>query len=93
MRTDREARLVILGEGRLRDDLEQLVCTLGIHADVYMPGFVEPPFQYMARASVLVLSSAYEGLPGVLIQALACGCPVVSTDCPGGSRVILEDGK
>ena len=93
VRTDREARLVILGEGRLRDDLEQLVCTLGIQADVYMPGFVENPFQYMARASVLVLSSAYEGLPGVLIQALACGCPVVSTDCPGGSSEILEDGK
>ena len=93
VRADREARLVILGEGRLRDDLEQLVCTLGIQADVYMPGFVENPFQYMARASVLVLSSAYEGLPGVLIQALACGCPVVSTDCPGGSREILEDGK
>ena len=93
VRTDREARLVILGEGRLRDDLEQLVCTLGIQADVCMPGFVENPFQYMARASVLVLSSAYEGLPGVLIQALACGCPVVSTDCPGGSSEILEDGK
>ena len=93
VRADREARLVILGEGRLRDDLEQLVCTLGIQADVYMPGFVENPFQYMARASVLVLSSAYEGLPGVLIQALACGCPVVSTDCPGGSSEILEDGN
>ena len=93
VRADREARLVILGEGRLRDDLEQLVCTLGIQADVYMPGFVENPFQYMARASVLVLSSAYEGLPGVLIQALACGCAVVSTDCPGGSSEILEDGN
>jgi glycosyltransferase involved in cell wall biosynthesis len=93
VRADKEARLVILGEGRLRDDLEQLVCTLGIQADVCMPGFVENPFQYMARASVLVLSSAYEGLPGVLIQALACGCPVISTDCPGGSSEILEDGK
>jgi glycosyltransferase involved in cell wall biosynthesis len=58
-----------------------------------MPGFVENPFQYMARASVLVVSSQYEGLPGVLIQALACGCPVVSTDCPGGSAEILADGK
>ena len=93
VRANREARLVILGEGRLRDDLEQLACNLGIQADVYMPGFVENPFQYMARASVLVLSSEYEGLPGVLIQAMACGCPVVSTDCPGGSREILEDGK
>jgi glycosyltransferase involved in cell wall biosynthesis len=58
-----------------------------------MPGFVENPFQYMLRASLLVLPSHYEGLPGVLIQALACGCPVISTDCPGGSREILADGK
>ena len=92
-RAKKEARLVILGEGRLRKTLHELADTLGIGADVEMPGFVENPFQYMARASVLVLSSQYEGLPGVLIQALACACPVVSTDCPGGSREILEDGK
>jgi len=85
-------RLVILGEGRLRADLWQLAEDLGIQEDVDMPGFVDNPFQYMARAKVLVLSSLYEGLPGVLIQALACGCPVVSTDCPGGSREILGDG-
>jgi glycosyltransferase involved in cell wall biosynthesis len=93
VRADREARLIILGEGRLRGELERLACTLGIQADVYMPGFVENPFQYMARASALVLSSEYEGLPGVLIQAMACGCPVISTDCPGGSREILDDGR
>jgi glycosyltransferase involved in cell wall biosynthesis len=92
VRADREARLVLLGEGRLRDDLEDQATRLGIEEDVAMPGFVENPFQYMARASVLVLSSEYEGLPGVLIQALACACPVVSTDCPGGSREILADG-
>jgi glycosyltransferase involved in cell wall biosynthesis len=50
------------------------------------------PMQYMERASVHVLSSEYEGLPGVLIQAMACGCPVISTDCPGGSAEILENG-
>lgn len=93
VRAEREARLVILGEGRLRADLQQLAATLGIQADLDMPGFVENPFKYMARASVLVLSSHYEGLPGVLIQALACACPVVSTDCPGGSRAILDGGK
>jgi glycosyltransferase involved in cell wall biosynthesis len=93
VRMDRPARLVILGEGRLRPDLEKLATTLGIQADVDMPGFVANPFQYMARASLLVLSSLYEGLPGVLIQALACGCPVVSTDCPGGSKEILADGQ
>ena len=89
----RPVRLVILGEGRLRPDLQQLANDLGIQADVDMPGFVGNPFQFMAHASLLVLSSLYEGLPGVLIQALACGCPVVSTDCPGGSREILADGK
>jgi len=93
VRAKRAARLIILGEGRLRQDLEDLASKLGIQADVEMPGFVENPLQYMARASVLVLSSEYEGLPGVLIQALACGCPVVSTDCPGGSAEILANGK
>jgi glycosyltransferase involved in cell wall biosynthesis len=92
VRANREARLVILGEGKLRADLEGLANALGVRADVDMPGFVKNPFQFMARAALLVLSSVYEGLPGVLIQALACGCPVVSTDCPGGSREILADG-
>lgn len=93
LRAVREARLVILGEGRLREALTALAHELGVGADVDLPGFVDNPFQYMARAAVLVLSSQYEGLPGVLIQALACGCPVVSTDCPGGSREILAAGK
>jgi glycosyltransferase involved in cell wall biosynthesis len=93
VRATREARLVLLGEGRLRAELEDLASKLDIQEDVDMPGFVENPFQYMARASVLVVSSEYEGLPGVLIQALACACPVLSTDCPGGSREILADGK
>jgi glycosyltransferase involved in cell wall biosynthesis len=93
VRGSREARLVILGEGRLHGDLEALAGELGVAADFDMPGFVANPYQYMARASVLVLSSTYEGLPGVLIQALACACPVVSTDCPGGSAEILADGK
>lgn len=93
IRVNREARLVILGEGRLRDNLKQLSYELGIQGDVDMPGFVSNPFQYMARAAAFVLSSEYEGLPGVIIQSLACGCPVVSTDCPGGSAEILADGK
>jgi glycosyltransferase involved in cell wall biosynthesis len=93
VRAGRPARLVILGEGRLRPELESLANALGIQSDVDMPGFVANPFQYMARASLLVLSSLYEGLPGVLIQALACGCPVVSTDCPGGSKEILANGQ
>ena len=86
-------RLVILGEGRLRPELEALAAEPGIESHLELPGFVESPFRYMSRAAVLALSSIYEGLPGVLIQALACGCPVVSTDCPGGSAEILEDGQ
>jgi len=60
---------------------------------VEMPGFVKNPYQYMANAAVFGLTSLNEGLPGVLIQAMACGCPVISTDCPGGSSEILEHGK
>jgi glycosyltransferase involved in cell wall biosynthesis len=93
LREGREARLVILGEGKQRYALEGLAGELGVRDDVLLPGFVENPFWYMARASVFALSSRYEGLPGVLIQALACGCPVISTNCPGGSAVILANGK
>ena len=93
MRQGREARLVILGEGKQRHLLEELAGELGVRDDVLLPGFVENPFRYMARAAVFVLSSRYEGLPGVLIQALACGCPVISTNCPGGSEEILANGK
>ena len=93
LRAKRDIRLLILGEGRQHGELSALAQDLGIAADVEMPGFVDNPYQYMARASVFALTSLYEGLPGALIQALACGCPVVSTDCPGGSAEILEKGK
>ena len=89
----RRARLVILGEGRLRPALESLARELGVEDHVALPGFAENPYRYMSRAAVFALSSIYEGLPGVLIQALACGCPVVSTDCPGGSAEILHGGQ
>jgi glycosyltransferase involved in cell wall biosynthesis len=58
-----------------------------------MPGFVSNPFAYLGAASVFALSSAWEGLPGALIEALACGTPVVSTDCPSGPAEILENGR
>lgn len=87
------ARLLILGEGEKRIELEALISRLGLAADVSLPGFKENPFAYMARAWLFVLPSAWEGLPGVLIQALGCGCPVVSTDCPSGPREILQDGR
>lgn len=92
VRAVREARLVILGEGKNRKELEGVARKLGVEAHVQLPGFVMNPFVYMAHAAVFVLSSTYEGLPGVLIQALACGCPVVSTNCPSGPSEILEGG-
>jgi glycosyltransferase involved in cell wall biosynthesis len=92
VRDARAAHLVILGEGHQRDKLESLVRNLGLEEDVALPGRVDNPFAWMARAAVFVLSSAWEGLPGVVIEALACGCPVVSTDCPSGPREILADG-
>lgn len=87
-----DARLMILGEGTLRESLEELVAGLGLADRVEMPGFEQNPFAYMARAKVYVLSSNLEGLPGSLIQALACGCPAVATDCPSGPREILQGG-
>lgn len=93
VRRQRPARLMILGEGEERASLDVLARDLGLEEFVQMPGFVTNPFAYMARASSFVLSSAWEGLPGVVIQAMACGCPVVSTDCPSGPREILQGGK
>jgi glycosyltransferase involved in cell wall biosynthesis len=95
VRRARPARLVILGEGPAgaREGLQALAAGLGVAADLDLPGFVANPFAYMARASVFALSSLHEGLPGVLIQALACGCPAVSTDCPSGPREILDGGR
>lgn len=94
VRAQRVARLLILGEGELRIELSALIAKVGLtNADVQLPGFVPNPFSYLARSSVFVLSSRWEGLPSVLIEAMACGTPVVSTDCPSGPREILEDGR
>lgn len=92
VRSRRPARLVILGEGGLRRDLTALARSLGVAADMDLPGYVNNPLAWMSRASVFVLPSSCEGLPGVLIEAMAAGCRVVSTDCPSGPAEILENG-
>ena len=89
----REARLIILGKGELQKELENLTIELNIWDKVSFPGFVKNPFMWMKNSSLFVLSSDYEGLPGTLIQAMACGTPVVSTDCPSGPKEILENGQ
>ncbi len=89
VRRSRSARLVILGEGSEAARLSALAQELGVQDDVWMPGHVKNPFAYMAKSAVFVLSSRYEGLPTVLIEALAVGIAVVSTDCPHGPAEIM----
>jgi len=93
VREERPARLMILSEGEERPALESLVRELGIEEDVSLPGFVENQFKYMKRAAVFVLSSRWEGFGNVLVEAMALGTPVVSTNCPSGPAEILEGGK
>lgn len=84
------AKLILLGDGSQRKDLTSLVRKLDLEDRVSMPGWVDNPYAFMARASLFATSSRMEGLPSVLIEALACGCPCVSTDCPSGPSEILE---
>ncbi|MEM7222919.1 MAG: glycosyltransferase [Pseudomonadota bacterium] len=93
VRKARDAKLIILGSGgKLGSAVDDLVKRLDLTEHVAFEGWVENPFAYMSRASVFVLSSLYEGLGNVLIEAMACGCPVVSTDCPSGPAEILAKG-
>lgn len=87
------ARLIILGDGPERGRLESLARKLGIEQHVSMPGFRGNPFAYLAQANLYVLSSISEGMPSAMIEALACGCPVVGTDCPSGPSEILDNGR
>jgi glycosyltransferase involved in cell wall biosynthesis len=88
----RPARLLILGEGEERPRLAALVHELGIAADTSLPGFIDNPYRFMKRAAVFALSSRWEGFGNVLVEAMACGAPVVSTDCDG-PREILQEGR
>lgn len=93
LRSRREVRLVILGEGSLQDELERRIAEADLADSVLLAGFQTNPFGWMAASTVYVLSSRHEGFPNSLIQAMACGVRVVSTDCPTGPDEILEGGK
>ncbi len=93
LRQERAARLMILGDGPLHQSLLQEAEALGVGEDVSLPGYIPDPIPYLARASLFALSSRYEGLGNVLIEALATGTPAVSTNCPSGPDEILMRGR
>lgn len=85
--------LYVLGEGRERPHLEALIQSLGLQAYIHLLGFQHNPYAYLKQADLFVLSSDYEGMANVLVEALAVGAPVVATDCPYGPREVLADGR
>lgn len=84
-----DVKLILLGQGELETELKQLTAALGLADDVYFMGFQENPYRFIRHADVFVLSSLYEGFPNALAEAMACGVPVISTDCYTGPREIL----
>lgn len=89
----KDCNLIILGEGELRPELEKLIKSLNLDDNVQLPGFVDNPYAWMSHADLFVLSSIREGFGNVIVEAMACGTPIVSTDCPSGPYEILEGGK
>lgn len=86
-------RLIIVGQGELQNDLENMISDLSLNQSVSLVGFQQNPYAWIRRAHLFVLSSDYEGLPNVVLEAMACGVPVVSTDCPFGPNEIIKDGE
>jgi len=93
LREQRPARLIILGEGAQRQALQTLIDELECRNDILLAGFQSNPYKWMSRAAVFVLSSRWEGFGNVLVEAMACGTPVVSTACPSGPDEILQHGR
>ncbi len=90
---EKPVKLIVLGEGYLRPNLEELCDELGLADVVDFIGNVKNPFAYMALANLFVLSSHFEGFPMVLLETMACGLPIVSVDCPSGPRELIENGR
>lgn len=93
VRKQRDVRLIILGRGREKGNLEQLISSLGIGDDVFLGGFQENPYAWLARADVFALTSICEGAPVALMEAMGAGIPSVATDCPSGPSEILQQGS
>jgi glycosyltransferase involved in cell wall biosynthesis len=89
----RPARLMILGDGPLREELQELANSLGLQDSFELMGYVSNPLKYFYKADVFILSSVVEGLPNVLVEAMMCGCTPVATDCPTGPREVLQGGR
>ena len=89
----RKGRLVILGDGPMRAELEALVTELSLERVVKILGYVENPLKYFRKADIFVLSSHVEGMPNVLVEAMMCGCTPVATNCPTGPRELLQNGR
>ncbi len=88
-----DVKLLIIGEGYLKNSLQKYINSLGLTEQVKLAGFQHNPFKYISKSSLFILSSLYEGFSNVLLEAMACGIPVVSTDCQSGPREILAPGS
>jgi glycosyltransferase involved in cell wall biosynthesis len=93
VKVQRPVRMLILGDGPLRDELQARIDANGLTYCVQLVGYVDNPLKYFSRANIFVLSSHVEGLPNVLVEAMLCGCTPVATDCPTGPREVLENGR
>ena len=89
----KEAKLVILGEGKLEKNLKNIVKSLNLEDNILFLGWQKNPFKFLKRSKVFVLSSLTEGFPNALVEAMACGIPVISSDCQSGPNEIIDNGK